>query len=122
MTAREAYLEARVGELHNEIGQLRQALDSLRSAHHTPYVDEDHQGSNCVDLILSLLSEKVRVERERDQARLDMAGVEGERDAADDACMAVCQLLGVDYYTDGWYLRVSKEISRLQAVEGGGTP
>lgn len=45
-----------------ENAQLREALDLLRPAHHTPYEDEDHQGSNCVDLIMTLLARAYRQE------------------------------------------------------------
>lgn len=47
-----------------EIAALREALDLLRPAHHTPYEDEEHQGSNCVDILMHLLG------------RLHRAGVE----------------------------------------------
>lgn len=44
------------------VQQLREALDLLRPTHHTPYADEDHQGSNCVDLTMTLLGRAYRPE------------------------------------------------------------
>lgn len=49
--------EAKVAGLKSENAQLREALDRLRPLHHTPYFDEEHQGSNCVDLTMSLLTQ-----------------------------------------------------------------
>lgn len=44
-----------------ETAELHRALDLLRDAHHTPYADEEHQGSNCADIIVGLLAENYRL-------------------------------------------------------------
>jgi hypothetical protein len=43
-------------DLEVENAALREALDLLRPAHHTPYADEEHQGGNCVDWVLPLVT------------------------------------------------------------------
>lgn len=40
----------------SENARLREALDLLRPAHHTPYADPEHQGGNCVDWVMVLLA------------------------------------------------------------------
>lgn len=47
-----AGLLATADELNADNARLREALDLLRPAHHTPYADEEHQGSNCVDIAM----------------------------------------------------------------------
>lgn len=49
-------------DLEAENARLREALGLLRPAHHTPYVDEDHQGGNCVDVLMHALSRAHRAE------------------------------------------------------------
>jgi hypothetical protein len=49
-------------DLKAENAQLREALDLLRPAHHTPYADEEHQGGDCTDVILQLISRAFRYE------------------------------------------------------------
>lgn len=51
-----------LARLRDDNAQLREALDLLRPAHHTPYEDEEHQGSNCVDLTMTLLGRAYRPE------------------------------------------------------------
>lgn len=59
----------RFNELVTENAQLREALNLLRPAHHIPYVDEEHQGGNCVDWVLPLLSRLFKAEGAIAQAR-----------------------------------------------------
>lgn len=51
-----------VDELRAENASLREALDLLRPAHHTPYADEEHQGGNCADVLLHALSRAHKAE------------------------------------------------------------
>ena len=41
----------------------KDALDKLRETHHIPYEDEEHQGGNCVDIIISLMEQPYIIER-----------------------------------------------------------
>jgi hypothetical protein len=49
-------------DLKQENLRLREALDLLRPAHHTPYEDEEHQGGNCVDWIMPMLAKVYKAE------------------------------------------------------------
>ena len=51
-----------VAELRAENAALAEALDRLRPLRHTPYVDEEHQGGNCADLVPALVVEKYLAE------------------------------------------------------------
>lgn len=60
------------------------AFEAFRDAHHIPYVDEDHQGGNCADIVVGLIAKNMRVEASRrdwaaEAMRLEMA-LERERE------------------------------------------
>jgi hypothetical protein len=58
----EAVLDELLCPFEEEIARLREALDLLRPAHHTPYADEEHQGGNCVDWVMPLLARAHKAE------------------------------------------------------------
>lgn len=60
----EAVIAEVLPSFRDEIARLAKALDLLRPAHHIPYVDEDHQGGNCADMLMALLAENFRLKRE----------------------------------------------------------
>lgn len=49
--------------LEAENARLREGLDLLRPAHHTPYADEEHQGGNCADIMLALVTQALKAEQ-----------------------------------------------------------
>lgn len=52
----EAVLHEVLPPFRAEITQLREALDRLRPTHHILYADGEHQGGNCVDVVLHLVT------------------------------------------------------------------
>lgn len=66
-----------------EYVQMKEALDLLRPAHHTPYVDEEHQGGNCADVLMHALSRahksEAAVQRLREWCARIAAAASGEQ-------------------------------------------
>lgn len=101
--------------------RLQEALDLLRPAHHTPYADEDHQGGNCADIVMTLLSELhgVRVERKVSKGTTYAVIVEVPLHAAD---MALFRAVADAAHAwepsdrDGWDAVVRTQLSNESEV------
>lgn len=65
--------EAKLATLGANLAEAREELEIARLPHEAPYVDPEHQGGNCIDVIMQKIGETLTAERERDEARAKLA-------------------------------------------------
>jgi hypothetical protein len=74
-----AALNGKLGERGGTIFELAQENARIRSLHHTPYVDAEHQGGNCVDVLMAQAAEIARLTAELVTAREELVKRDADR-------------------------------------------
>lgn len=74
--------EAKLADMKQFVDQLTLALDAARAPHQTPYVDDEHQGGNCVDVIMQANASAHQTACENVALQVRLSAVQSERDKA----------------------------------------